>query len=236
MTTQYALLEVKDDTEHDTIHQSLSESFAWLNRMVLLCPMFTRRIPNSNQSRSSYLSFIVTILNIGAILYHLVFVLIEYTFYSSESTVFRIVFGTEEVSTAISRALALYYFYVQFDYPWAKSRSKIQSDAFTIQQRRSLQKYNMIIIFFYTIIMILDLIILVHICYKHSKVESTNHWQNYTATITGRIFIWFPIYLSFAVLGAIFVKYHLWMQQLINLLKDKGKINFEDMLDEYVNV
>eukprot|EP01084_Bolivina_argentea_P074881 135817_1 len=96
----------------------LSNSFLWLNTFVLYCPMWTKKLPFSKQSRSCGLSFIVLFVTISSILYHLIYILIRHwvSFDYVDSLIYQIIYGILEILHTISSFLSLYYFYRYFNF------------------------------------------------------------------------------------------------------------------------
>ena len=85
----------------------LSQSFSWLNKLILYLPMWVRSHPNST-ARSVCLSWIVLLIIILGLIYHFTIVMYQYVYFSTDGFVYQSVVSAYEVLYALSRVLAIY--------------------------------------------------------------------------------------------------------------------------------
>eukprot|EP01084_Bolivina_argentea_P088312 159460_1 len=222
--TEVPLLEA-EDLQHTPQNNALSSSFRWLNNIVLYCPMWTKRKPYSKKFRSFWLSLMVLCLTISAILFHLVYVLMPYI-PDVDIWIYRAIYASLEIIDTISIYSSIYYFYQYFNFPWITTGLQ----PFSQTQTREMFKYKTIIQLLLAIIFTLDIIMFVH--YLLYDLQSGDVYF-VAMVIIGRLFLFFPAFVAFAVSSTIFLKYHLIILQLIGALKKSVQVDFRQALIKY---
>ena len=226
MDTEYQLVEFG---VVDNLHQNhLSQSFSWLNIFILYSPLWVKRTPNL-EHRSCCLSLIILSITIIAILYHLAFVFIFYIYKALDGLIYQSVYSLSEIIVSSSRLFGLYYFYSQFNYPW--NHSQLQS--LNMKHIKIIKTSKQTILILFMLIMILDIIMAIHYAYGHIEQDESFY---VSVSVIGRLFLFFPSFISFAVAAAIFLKYHLRIIQFTEKLQAGDIIDFNDMLQSYVKL
>ena len=213
------------------VSDQLNDSFRWINILVLCCPMWSTRHLHSNQKRSRCLSIMVVTLCVLGSLYHLAWNIIFYgtAAQKSNGAVYQIIYCLLEVLYTLSRFLSLYYFYHHFAFPWTHSKSLPLPKS----QIRTIQTYNRIIVLFSVILFTVDVLLCIH---YYSELFGDSWYLIYL--VVGRLTVFYPIFVTFMVVSAIFLKYGTMITQLTQEFKDiqSGSIEIDGMLDEYVMI
>ena len=225
----YSLLVEPPHNSMNMTQSYLAETFNWLNILIRIFPMWsTKSIHTTHltlQTRNQCLSIIMITITTAAILYHLTFVLVFYIM-RGDNVIYQIIYTMGEVVVVISRLLNLFYFVRHFDFPW--NSDKIQT--FHPKQMQIIAKYKRIIFIFLFLIIVLDIIMSVHFISGYLRNDLMN---DIIMDVIGRIFQFFPCFITMAVAAVIFLQYHLHLLQFIDALK-ADSVNFKDLLKRYV--
>ena len=226
MSAQYEYLNMEVVDAPSSNH--LSQSFSWLNKLVLYFPMWVRRYPNSPNSRSLCLSWLILLILILGNIYHFIDAIYLYVLPSSNGFLYQVAVSSYEVSFTMARLLSLYYFHRQFNYPWMNMAISPISQTSHI---KLIQINARIILSLFTVTIILDTMISI----DYILANPTDPYH-ITAEVIGTVTVFFPSWVLLAVASAIFVKYQLNLTILVDKLANMNHVDFGDIMDTYVQL
>ena len=208
------------DNDNDTVINFQSNpSFFWLDKLLLLFPMWSIKTSDHNR-RSKCLSIIIIIITILSILYHLIFTLrVIFKVYGSESQItFIIIYCIVEILFTSARFMQIIHFWNEFNFPWHSNFNPANY---------SISKYKLCIQFMTILIFIFNISDLIYLC-----IQFDHELIFYSTMTIGRIFLYFPICLVFPIQSVIFLKYHLSLKFIIDSLKN-DKLSMKDIFIKY---
>lgn len=235
------------DNENDESKTDLSKyPFAWLDILVLYCPMWStkyisRRSNDSSQlqqhDRNQWLSGIMISLTIICVLYHIVVSCVLHVHYMHDyeayDTIYVTLYLTIQIGTTIARLILVWYFKKDFNYPWIICVDGFEVD---VQSKywRTISKYNKFIGVLTISSLFSDGLVLYHFVFQNHLLQSPTpfHKAFTVSVILGRMFKWWPLIISLSVACVVFLKYYLYLLELSNIV-EKGNFKFDELLNKY---
>eukprot|EP01084_Bolivina_argentea_P301384 519940_1 len=225
---------------------NLKPYFKWINLIILYYPMRCTIEPYQKIRRSKYWNnFFLCCIIIG-ILYHSIAILIWFfdIYFPIVDQISQVVYILFEISVLCARITSLYYFYSKCDFPWMCTNSL---NIFPEQNISNnivylLRKYMIFIKIIMLILFIADFIQTV------MYVLNAASYQNTTTPlricyiimpISGRLFIFWPNYITFSMISFITLKYKMYFMILIDQLYEMSNQNtfdFGDILQKYQSI
>eukprot|EP01084_Bolivina_argentea_P140095 246389_1 len=192
-----------------------SQTLRLLNTVILYLPMWCSKPPNQSEERNKYLSIIIILIVIGFTLFHLVFAYIIIFDVFFFDVVFAIIYITLEVGLTFARLLTLYYFYVHFNFPWLTNFNPLNDN---------ISCYNYLIKILMFLLFIIDGVSITGAIIKNISLHNMHiiAYLELTALITGRIFIFWPLFVTLAVHSMICLKYYLALIEVHRMLNHEN--------------
>ena len=236
--TAYISLEINGSEQDIGIYV---DSISWINKCVLYLPMWAR-FNAQNQPRNKSLSVFMTIITI--ILMFTATAGRSYLYTASEtsngmtitSALYLTVFYLQVIVYVTARFYSMHYFYHKFNYPWQQKidRVKITQHQLHISRIKFYNKFTKWILF--TIIVMESIWESVDLFLNDSIIEIMDSLCDWTQ----RISIWWPLYVTIAVHSIICLKYVIYLNELISIIKqsdtDTNIIDINDLFEKYESI
>eukprot|EP01084_Bolivina_argentea_P172434 298687_1 len=226
----YIQLESNDVLEDNNISTQL---FYILDKAVMFMPMWSSKsIINSNleHKRSTILNNMMNTINIIIALTHCVFVCYDIvTNLYENDLIFKLMYLLKQFNLLMSRLCCIFYFHNEFHYPWYSHDKSSLSKHFNhpLTKKNTFKVYMIIMYIQICLTFILD----AFSRYGAMQKQLTTIPER-ISVIMARVFIYWPIFVTFCVHSAICVWYYCYIKQLISQLENNA-VCMKDLFSKY---
>eukprot|EP01084_Bolivina_argentea_P213388 362429_1 len=220
--------------ESDEIDVLLSEKLKWLNKWISVLPTWSSISP-SHKRRPTILNYIILFVTIVWIIcdYSYAYYMQIYIYSDNFSLIANVFYSSLLFLTMISRFTSLYYFYFRFNWPWI-----YQSFGFHVYVNYNKTKVQRYIQFSRLLFILIICIDITSGCSQlYFKFTSDfNEWFRYSNVVEifmFRIFILYPLFVLLMVQSSVFIKYYLYLSQIVHEIRCNSKLKIQLIFEQY---